>query len=396
MKRSYILLAILICCTSLFAQIDNCFSDRVAKGDSLFSSKKYEDALDYFVEAKSCVKKPDDLSILNEKIKKAKKEIDKAKNKTFSLDKNYVSINSEGASGRVSVTLAGMEKWDFDTKEFPSWLVVTKTKTGFDYECLPNHQPKGRSCSIQLKAGTLTQTFTVHQKEVKEYLIVSPTSVQFSSQAGEQTVNVSTNATSEVCIKSQLPWTKVTASQSDIRIEVEPNTKYDPRYGYIYLQTANCSQSIRVSQSAKPSNFLLDVAALRILSDFELSVSFRLKNGQHIQFDGGLWDILRYKNLSGGFSASYIWSYEFTDMWRLHYGIGLGIGGVKRPSTDIQSRFIVAAVPSIGIECAPKDWLVCGKRIGLTIDYRPYLGTDCVGFYHNATNINLGVRLHLH
>ena len=192
-------------------------------------------------------------------------------------------------------------------------------------------------------------------------------------------------------------WVKVISSRDDkLKLYVEQNEKHEQRTGSVFVNTKSCSKSIRINQDAKPSDFLLDIVALRIVSDFELSMSFRLKNGDHIQFDAGFWDILRNYNLSGGFSASYIWTYDFADIWSLNYGIGLGFGGVRRPYATPEGRFVIAAVPSIGIECAPDGWEIAGKQVGLTLDYRPYVGTDCAGFYHNLTNFNLGVRLHLH
>ena len=396
MRRFIGILCIVMGSISLSAQNDNCYAYRVAEGDSLFSIRMYADALEYYKAATSCVNKPGDLSELNKKIVRTEAEIKKIKIKEFSLSQDYVWVESVGTKGSVSVTLKNISKWNYEEKDCPSWLNIERTKTGFIYECQPNNQPAERTCSIKFKAGNITKTFIVQQGKAKEYLTLSPTSIHSSSQEGEHVVSVNTNALTGFEITSGLTWAKVSSSQNSITINLAENEKHDPRYGNIYVRTKSCIESIRVTQEAKPSNFLLDVVALRILSDFELSMSFRLKNGDHIQFDAGFWDILRRNNLSGGFSASYIWKHEFTDMWSLHYGIGLGLGGVRRPYADPSSRFVIVAVPSVGVECAPNGWNIAGKQVGLTLDYRPYIGTDCVGFYHNLTNINLGVRLHLH
>ena len=396
MKRLYWILCGFLFCNSISAQIDDCFADRVANGDSLFSIRNYEAALDYFNAAKSCVNQPEDLSELNKKINKTKNEIKKARIQAFSLSKDYVYIKSRGEKDNIIITLGNIRNWDFDKNNCPDWLVITKTKDGFIYECQPNNQPIERTCTINLKAGSIAKNFRVRQEKASEYLMLSQTALHMSPQGGEQSVTVSTNAIAGYNIISQCPWASVTSLRNNVIVTVKPNPKHDPRYGNIYVRTEACSQLIRVTQEAKPSKFLLDVVALRILSDFELSMSFRLENGNHIQFDGGLWDILRYNNLSGGISASYIWSYEFAEIWALHYGVGLGIGGVRRPYADPKSRFVIAAVPSVSIECAPIGWEIAGKQVGLTLDYRPYVGTDCAGFYHNLTNFNLGVRLHLH
>lgn len=396
MRRFIGILSVVLGSISLFAQNDNCYAYRVAEGDSLFAIRMYTGALEYYKAATSCVNKPDDLSELNKKISRTENEIKKSKIKTFSLSEDAVWIESVGAKGSIDITLKNISRWSYDENDCPSWLNIEKTKTGFKYECHPNNQPAERTCSIRFKAGNIAKTFVVKQGKAKEYLTLSPTSIHSSSQGGEQIVSVNTNALLGFEITSGLPWAKISSSQNSITINIAENEKHDPRYGNIYVRTKSCIESVRVVQDAKPSNFLLDIVATRILSDFELSMSFRLKNGDHIQFDAGFWDILRRNNLSGGFSASYIWTYEFTDMWSLHYGIGLGLGGVRRPYADPVSRFVVAAVPSVGVECAPDGWNIAGRQVGLTLDYRPYIGTDCVGFYHNLTNINLGVRLHLH
>ena len=396
MRRLLGIVSILLFSNSIIAQIDNCYTSRVTRGDSLFSLKRFEDAKVYYNEATFCVDKPDDLSELKKKIRQTENEINKLKIKEFSLSWDYVWAESIGTKGNVSITLKNISRWNYEEKDCPSWLSIEKTKSGFLYECQPNNQPAERACSIKFKAGNITKTFIVQQGKAKEYLILSPTSIQSSSQGSEHVVSVNTNALTGFEITSGFSWAKVSSSQNSVTINLAENEKYDPRYGNIYVRTKSCVETIRVKQEAKPSNFLLDVVALRILSDFELSMSFRLKSGGHIQFDAGFWDILRRNNLSGGFSASYIWTYEFTDMWSLHYGIGLGLGGVRRPYAEPVSRFVVAAVPSVGVECAPDGWNIAGRQVGLTLDYRPYIGTDCIGFYHNLTNINLGVRLHLH
>ncbi len=382
---------------SIYAQTVNCYAIQVAKGDSLFSLKMYDEAKLLYEEAKHCMDMPDDLSELDKKLSRTIYEINKLKAPefTFSTDNVFAEIN--GARGSVTIKQRNIKNWDYNKEECPDWFVITKTDAGFDYVCQPNGEPLERTCVITFKAKNITRTFSVRQRAAAEYLTLSQNSVQASSDGGEAEVDVQTNAINGFSVATSTSWVKVISSRDDkLKLYVEQNEKHEQRTGSVFVNTKSCSKSIRINQDAKPSDFLLDIVALRIVSDFELSMSFRLKNGDHIQFDAGFWDILRNYNLSGGFSASYIWTYDFADIWSLNYGIGLGFGGVRRPYATPEGRFVIAAVPSIGIECAPDGWEIAGKQVGLTLDYRPYVGTDCAGFYHNLTNFNLGVRLHLH
>ena len=77
MRRLLGVVSILLFTTSIIAQIDNCYTSRVTRGDSLFSLKKFEDAIVYYNEATYCVDKPDDLSELKKKIRQTENEINK-------------------------------------------------------------------------------------------------------------------------------------------------------------------------------------------------------------------------------------------------------------------------------------------------------------------------------
>lgn len=393
MKKIVLALLCTFFCLSNHAQ-EACYSVWVGQADTYYDSKNYQAAWDYYSAAKDCVDKPSDMSYIEGRLKKLKAILNPP---VFEVSSDRVSVSNAGSNGKIAIRVKNINSWRIVSTDIPNWLNVSKKGSSVEYKVEKNPTIETRTYILRLKADKLEQSIIFVQNAEDVFLRVSMGTVRIDNRGGTHSISISTNDPNGYSISNVDSWLKITKTESGIDLSCEANAQYEIRATNITASTTSKSETIRVIQEAKPIRFRFDAASVRVVSDFEMSARFMLKNGDHIQIDAGIWDIWRSGNLSGGFSASYIWTHEFTDEWILDYGVGLGFGGVRRYESfgDKSSRFVVAAVPSIGLEWAPYNWNAGNYHFGLFVDYRPFLGTDCKGFYHNATNFNIGARLHL-
>lgn len=203
------------------------------------------------------------------------------------LEKSVVEVPAEGGTYSIGYTIEnpieGVEFGYITTDE--GWFgTIEITESAILLEIVPNDDVDERTKSFSLTYGDVTAGLTIKQAGVVVELDLAATEVEAAASGGDYYVaytitNPVANAALEVtAIES---WLRATANDTEITIAVEENTTYEPRTATLYVDYANVSREITVTQLAKLREESLTIASVALGNHAEGSMEliFTTDNG---------------------------------------------------------------------------------------------------------------------
>ena len=169
------------------------------------------------------------------------------------------ALSSEGET--ASVTFTSSEAWSIDITEGRgvSWCSVvptsgTKGTHTLTIKAEANDTYDERNAKITIKAGTITQSFVVNQKQ-KDAIIVAENEYAVEAAGGDLKIEVNTNV--EVNVETSVDWIEQhTGSRSlvakSLTFTIAENTAEEAREGVITLSSGALKEEIKVIQAQAP------------------------------------------------------------------------------------------------------------------------------------------------
>lgn len=386
MKRLFIVLTVIMVIGNAVAYADDCYGERLSKGDNALKAKKYDMAIDYYENAKKCTNCKSKTE-LNQRIAKAKKlkREEEERAKALSVSRNDITFSEKGGSV-VSVTVNSRKAWSYSG--VPYWLNISKDGNVLNISCANNAEKYERNCNVTVSNGSNTQTIHISQDAKKQsYINISPNYIKFDYKGNNtKTATITTDASSvsrtDLKHSPSNYWYETNIYYGNqIYVACEKNNSHNPRRDVANFKTNDGSTAtLTIEQDGKPKLIALRSVGVRGGGSIEAFVQFNTSNDNIVDLGFGRW------NLCGGWGLTgiYNWQLPIGDSWRsnwsAYFGAGLALGGASGYG------FIGAVAGNAEIEYAWNDW-------GFGLNYMPKLGfgSGC-GFYGDGVNFNLILR----
>lgn len=218
------------------------------RANTLFNSKKYEDALVYYRRAKEC--DPTLRADCDARIKEINRIIGQVQKLVVS--EQSVVIPYQGGDKQIDVKSSG--KWNIEGAE--DWCKTDAYKKNFVIQCRDvNNSIRDRITTLLVKSGSQYRSVKVIQEGRPEYLEVGATNLSFPANGTEDSITIESNANWDV---SSVPsWCKVEKDSLGIRIIVSPNDRVMERTDNIVIVSPSKSVTIKVYQGAGEEHLTL-------------------------------------------------------------------------------------------------------------------------------------------
>ena len=208
-------------------------------------------------------------------------------------------LSQEG--GNSTVTFTSTDSWTIDVSEgrSVSWCSVTPTSGGKGTHTLTikttaNDTYDERNAQITIKAGTITQSFIVTQKQ-KDGLIVTSNKIEIGTEGGDITIEVKANVNHEYEIEEAAKtWIVSSDSRalaaSTLKFKVSENEDISRREGKITLRGGELSETVTVYQEGSKPTIVLTQNEYTIGSEGEtIKVELKSNVNYDIQMPGVDW-----------------------------------------------------------------------------------------------------------
>lgn len=175
-------------------------------------------------------------------------------------------LAQEGGTG--TVTFTSSDSWTIDVTEgrSVSWCSVTPTSGSKGTNTLTvkttvNDTYDERNAKVTIKAGTITQSFVVTQKQ-KDGLTVTSNIVEVGSEGGDITIEVKANVKFEYQIEEfAQSWMTESKSRaltsSTLKFVVAENDGISKREGKITIRSGELSETVTVYQEGSEPTIVL-------------------------------------------------------------------------------------------------------------------------------------------
>ncbi len=136
-----------------------------------------------------------------------------------------------------------------------------------------NNTPDDRTASIIIKAGTLSKTINVSQKQ-KDALTVTSSKFEVSAEGGEVSIEVKANIDFEYSIEeSATDWVEYKATRvlktSNLVFEVKENDDTDKREAKITIRSGEFSEDVTIYQAGSEPSIILTENEFAVSSSAE-------------------------------------------------------------------------------------------------------------------------------
>jgi len=174
------------------------------------------------------------------------------------ITNNTINFDAEG--GTHSLHLETNQNWTIKTSS-GDWCNVSETNGGKGVYIIDisvsSNKGEARNTKLIIIGGGITHEVSITQKEQDEaYINCEITSLDFSSEAGSQSITFDINR--DWRVNNSADWIKITPAEGEkgtnkITVQVEKNEKFSERKGTIQIISANEEKQISITINQEKS-----------------------------------------------------------------------------------------------------------------------------------------------
>ena len=200
-----------------------------------------------------------------------------------SLELSTNSLDFQFAGETKSFVIDSNTGWKVSS-DASSWLTITPS-SGSDngtvtVTATANSLTKQRTALITVSGGKINQTISVTQGGFVASLDVSTKSIEFTSPAGENKVDITSNTNWTIEKSAATTWLTVSPASGTnngaITVKATANTTTTNRTATITVKAGEASQTISVTQSGAAVTLTVSKSSLSFLASTSLTESFSI------------------------------------------------------------------------------------------------------------------------
>ncbi|MCQ2116343.1 MAG: hypothetical protein MJZ07_09100 [Bacteroidales bacterium] len=250
----------------------------------------------------------------------------------LTLSEAELAFDAESSAKTLTVT----SNRDWLATTDAGWIAVEQTEKILKVLVSENDSFDPREAEITVTAGELVETVKVTQEgKPAATLAVSPSELNFTSEAGSKDVTVSANY--EWTATTTASWLQLQKAGDKLTVSAAENTSFDPRSATISFKLEGKEETVKVTQEGKP-------AATIALSPSELNFTS----------EAGSKDVT--------VSANYEWTATTTASW-----LQLQKAGDKLTVSAAENTSANSRSATISIKCEGKEEKVTVAQSAPTI-----------------------------
>ena len=181
---------------------------------------------------------------------KLRVDITQAGETKFSISSNTASFTSSSGSKTFSVN--SNASWQIKTNT-KSWGHLSRDGNNLTLRVDANLSASSRTDYFELSSGNKTIRVDITQSAGETTLSLSPQSLNFTSNGGIQTINVSTNSNWDITV-STASWGHLEKRGNQLLVKVDANYGYSSRTDYFKISAGNKTVQVNISQSGSSSS----------------------------------------------------------------------------------------------------------------------------------------------
>lgn len=211
----------------------------------------------------------------------------------ITLDATAANFTTDGGSN--TITFSSSDAWTAQivNSRADGWCSIEPTSgpagnANIKVTTTPNETHDNRTASIIIKAGTVSKTINVSQKQ-KDALTVTSPKFEVSAKGGEVSIEVKANIDFEYAIEdSATDWVEYKATRalktSNLVFEVKENEQTEKREANIIISSGNFTETVTIYQAGAEPTIILTENEVAVSSSAN-TIAIEVKSNVDVEIE---------------------------------------------------------------------------------------------------------------
>lgn len=175
-------------------------------------------------------------------------------NNSTTLSVNNTSYTYTAEGGTSTLVVRSNTSWSIGVQP-ASWVHTTRSSNEITIRVDKNNSTSSRTDYFTIKAGNKSERINISQSGGSApYLTLSTYNVNFSSSGGSQTINVNTNCSWDIAVKTN-SWGHLTKYGNTLTLRVDANSSSTQRTDYFTIKAGGVEKRVNITQSGSYSSY---------------------------------------------------------------------------------------------------------------------------------------------